>query len=90
MGDKMCILKLDNPTALRRIDLNHEDWDDPIPVQDDVRRELDMEVLDTPDHPREDAAMTGSHSNKRRRTAGSLGTWTPTGSIAGGVILEEI
>ena len=90
VGDKMCILKLDNPTALRRIDLNHEDWDDPIPVQDDVRRELDMEVLDTPDHPREDAAMTGSHSNKRRRTAGSLGTWTPTGSIAGGVILAEI
>ena len=74
----MGILKLDNPTALRRIDLNHEDWDDPIPVQDDVRRELDMEVLDTPDNPEEDAAMTGSHSNKRRRTpttAGSLGTW---------------
>ena len=73
----MGILKLDNPTALRRIDLNHEDWDDPTPGQDDVRRELDMEVLDTPDHPVEDAAMTGSHSKRRRTptTAGSLGTW---------------
>ena len=36
VGDKMGILKLDNPAALRRIDLNHEDWDDPIPVQDGV------------------------------------------------------
>ena len=74
----MGILKLDNPTVLRRIDLNHEDWDDPTPGQDDVRRELDMEVLDTPDHPVEDAAMTGSHPNKRRRTpttARSLETW---------------
>ena len=48
VGDKMGILKLDNPQAERRIDLNHEDWDDVVDVEDEPRRQLNLDDLDTP------------------------------------------
>ena len=67
VGDKMGILKLDNPQAERRIDLNHEDWDDVVDVEDEPRRQLNLDDLDTPMAESSHLADASEGTFKRRK-----------------------
>ena len=74
VGDKMGILKLDNPQAERRIDLNHEDWDDVVDVEDEPRRQLNLDDLDTPmAEPSQMAEASEGTFKRRKHTPPSTG-----------------
>ena len=67
VADKMGILKLDNPQAERRVDLNHEDWDDPVDVEAETRRRLDLDDAHTPLAEPSHMAQASEGSFKRRK-----------------------
>ena len=74
VGDKMGILKLDNPQAERRIDLNHEDWADVVDVEDETRRQLNLDALETPiAEPSHLAEASDGPFKRRKHTPPSTG-----------------
>eukprot|EP00435_Cladocopium_sp_Y103_P020490 s1944_g5.t1 len=70
VGDKMGILKLDEPNQARRIDLNHEDWDDP-EVEMPLARALDLDPIDLD----KEAAQPPEAKLKKWRSPLSVGSW---------------
>eukprot|EP00435_Cladocopium_sp_Y103_P012186 s591_g3.t1 len=70
VGDKMGILKLDERNEARRIDLNHEDWDDP-QVEMPLARALDLDPAGLD----KDNAQPPEPKLKKRRSPLSAGRW---------------
>eukprot|EP00435_Cladocopium_sp_Y103_P060109 s690_g21.t2 len=68
--DKMGILKLDEPNQARRIDLNHEDWDDP-DMEMPLARALNLDTIDLV----QEGAQPPEPKLKKRRSPLSVGSW---------------